>query len=168
MHQNHIKLKEAQSTAKNMEKDYNNLRERLEQEKQKNSRIEQDVQNFQERELNLSKISTLQMKRAWVVSLSFSSFVRFSRPNFHAFRFMEGPGHCPMISKYGPSLSKPVGPVDPSFLVLKISHFNKKNIQITAILRTPDVGCQYSKKTCLKQPLKKKDKTKILIKKMVA
>ena len=29
-----------------------------------------------------------------------------------AFRFMVGPGHCPMISKYGPSLSKAV---DPSF-----------------------------------------------------
>ena len=33
-----------------------------------------------------------------------------------AFRFMMGPGHCPMISKYGPSLSKAV---DPSFLVVK-------------------------------------------------
>ena len=43
-----------------------------------------------------------------------------------AFRFMVGPGHCPMISKYGPSLSKAVGPVDPSFLVVKKSHFNKK------------------------------------------
>ena len=36
-----------------------------------------------------------------------------------AFRFMMGPGHCPMISKYGPSLSKAVGSVDPSFLVVK-------------------------------------------------
>ena len=32
------------------------------------------------------------------------------------FRFMVGLGHCPMISKYDPSLSKAVGPVDPSFL----------------------------------------------------
>ena len=39
---------------------------------------------------------------------------------------MVGPGHCPMISKYGPSLSKAVGPVDPSFLVVQKSHFNKK------------------------------------------
>ena len=124
MHQNHIKLKEAQSTAKNMEKDYNNLRERLEQEKQKNSRIEQDVQNFQERELNLSKISTLQMKRAWIVGLSFFSFVRFSCPDFQAFRFMVGPGHCPMISKYGPSLSKAVS--GPILFSCEISHFNKK------------------------------------------
>ena len=36
-----------------------------------------------------------------------------------AFRFMVGPGHCPMISKYGPSLSKARSPVDPSFLVVK-------------------------------------------------
>ena len=43
-----------------------------------------------------------------------------------AFRFMVGPDHCPMISKYGPSLSKAVGPVDPSFLIVKKSHFNKK------------------------------------------
>ena len=49
-----------------------------------------------------------------------------------AFRFMVGPGHCPMISKYGPSLSKAVSPVDPSFLVVKISHFNK-NIHLTTI-----------------------------------
>ena len=28
---------------------------------------------------------------------------------------MVGPGHCPMISKYGPPHSKEVGPVDPSF-----------------------------------------------------
>ena len=35
-----------------------------------------------------------------------------------AFRFMVGPGHCPMISKYGLSLSRAVGPVDPSFFVV--------------------------------------------------
>ena len=40
-----------------------------------------------------------------------------------AFRFMVGPGHCPLISKYGPSLSKAVGPVDPSFLVLFVAVF---------------------------------------------
>ena len=45
-----------------------------------------------------------------------------------AFRFMVGPGHCPMISKYGPSLSKAVRPVDPSFLVVKITPQNKKHM----------------------------------------
>ena len=38
---------------------------------------------------------------------------------------MVGPGHCPMSSKYGPSLSKAVGPVDPSSLVVNKAHFNK-------------------------------------------
>ena len=82
---------------------------------------------------------------------------------------MVGPGHCPMISKYGPSLSKAVGPLDPSFVVVKNSHFSK-NIHLTVSLRSEStnstkqkvhVGSQYSK-TYLKQPLKK-DKTKILI-----
>ena len=53
-----------------------------------------------------------------------------------AFRSMVGPGYCLMISKYGPSLPKAMGPVEPSFLVVKISHFNK-NIQLTASLPTP-------------------------------
>ena len=70
-----------------------------------------------------------------------------------------------MISKYGPSLSKEVGPVDPSFLAVNKSHFNK-NIHLTASLQNSTkqkvhVGSQYSN-TCPKQPLKK-DKTKILI-----
>ena len=65
-----------------------------------------------------------------------------------------------MISKNGPSLSKAVGPMDPSLLVVKKSHLNIK-VQFTASLQKDDVGCQYSK-ACLKQPLKK-DKTKVLI-----
>ena len=85
---------------------------------------------------------------------------------FQAFRFMVGPGHCPMISKYGPSLSKAVGPVDPSFLVVKKSHFNKKKYSsysesTNSTKQKVHVGCQYSK-TCLKQPLKK-DKNKWLL-----
>ena len=47
-----------------------------------------------------------------------------------------GLGHCPMISKYGLSLSKAVGPVDPSFLAVKKSHLNI-NIHLTTSLRTP-------------------------------
>ena len=59
---------------------------------------------------------------------------------------MVEPGHCPMISRYGPSFSKAMGPVDPSFLhvVVKKSHFNKKNIHLTASLQTPQNCCQYS------------------------
>ena len=79
-----------------------------------------------------------------------------------AFRFMAGPCHGPMISKYGPSLSKAV---DPSFLVVKNSRFNKKYSSYSestiSTKQNVHVGSQYSK-TCLKQPLKK-DKTKIFI-----
>ena len=74
---------------------------------------------------------------------------------------MVGAVHCPMISKYGPSLSKAVGPVDPSILGVKKSHCNKTFILSTnSTKQKVHVCCQYSK-TCQKQPLKK-DKTKIL------
>ena len=82
-----------------------------------------------------------------------------------AFRFMVGRGHCPMILKYGPSLSKAVGPVYPSFLVVKKSHFNKKYSSYTESTnytkQKVHVGSQYSK-TCPKQP-HKKDKTRFLL-----
>ena len=58
--------------------------------------------------------------------------ISYNPTQCQAFRLMVGPGHCPMISKYGPSLSKAVGPMDPSFLVVKKTHFNK--IYLTAVL----------------------------------
>ena len=76
-----------------------------------------------------------------------------------AFRFMVGPGHCPMISKYGPSLSKAVGQVDQSFLVVKKSHLNKKyssySQSTNSTKQKVHVGCQYSK-TNLWQLLRKR------------
>ena len=78
-----------------------------------------------------------------------------------AFRFMVGTGHCPMISKYGPSLSQAMGPVDPSFLVVKKSHFNK-NIHCTGSLRTPQNRKYMSVVNTIKRVLSshsKKDKT---------
>ena len=78
---------------------------------------------------------------------------------------MVGPGHCPMISKYGPSLSKAEGPVEPSFLDVKKSHFNKKyssySESTNSTKQKVHVGGQCSK-TCHKQSLKN-DKTNILI-----
>ena len=67
------------------------------------------------------------------ISILFACRVKLT---LQAFRFMVGPGHCLMIPKYGPSLSKAVGQVDPSFLVVKKSHLNK-NIHLTASLLTP-------------------------------
>ena len=56
------------------------------------------------------------------------------------------PGPCPMISKYGPSLSTATGQADPSFLVVKISDFNKKystySESINSTKQKVHVGCQ--------------------------
>ena len=78
---------------------------------------------------------------------------------------MVGPGHCPMILKYGPSLSKAVGPMDPSFLVVNKSHFDK-NIHLTASLQTPQNRKYMKEVNTVKHILSshsKKDKTKTLI-----
>ena len=62
------------------------------------------------------------------------------------------------------SLSKAVGPVGPSFLVVKKTHFNNKYSFYREFANSTKqkvhVGSQYSK-TCLKQPLKI-DKTLII------
>ena len=78
---------------------------------------------------------------------------------------MVGSGHCPMILKYGPSLSKAVGPVDPSFLVVKKSHFNK-NIYLTTSLRSPQNRKYMQVVNTVKHVLSsraKTDKTKVFI-----
>ena len=66
----------------------------------------------------------------YVVCFSYSHIL------VQSFRFMVGPGHCPIISKHGPSLSKAMGPVDPSILGVKKSHYYKI-IHLTVRLRTP-------------------------------
>ena len=69
-----------------------------------------------------------------------------------------------MISKFSPSLSKAVGLVDLSFLVVKESHFNK-NIHLTVSLRTPQNRKLMLVVNTVKHVLSshsKTDKTKIL------
>ena len=70
-----------------------------------------------------------------------------------AFRLMVGQGHCPMISKYDPSLSEAVGPVDASFLVVKnltlIKKYSSYSESTNSTKQKVHVGSQYSK-TCLK------------------
>jgi F0F1-type ATP synthase membrane subunit b/b' len=68
MYERHQKLKESRTNAKSLEQEFQNLQERINQEVQKNARIEQDVKNFEERENFLAKIATLEIKKAWVVS----------------------------------------------------------------------------------------------------
>ncbi|XP_053393705.1 structural maintenance of chromosomes protein 5-like [Mercenaria mercenaria] len=66
MYERHQKLKESRTNAKSLEQEFHNLQERINQEQQKNARIEQDVKNFEERENFLAKIKILEIKRAWV------------------------------------------------------------------------------------------------------
>ena len=80
----------------------------------------------------------------------------FCESKVQAFRFMVGPGHCPIISKYGPSLSKAMGPVDPSFLVVKISHFNKRYSSYSESTSSTKQTVHVVLYTHLKQPLKKR------------
>ena len=55
------------------------------------------------------------------LSLSLKSMSRKYLLQYQAFRFMVGPGHGPLLLECGPSLFKAVGPVDPSFLIVKKS-----------------------------------------------
>ena len=73
--------------------------------------------------------------QVWYLARAYFCKVIALQQEDQAFRFMVGPRHFPMISKYGPSLSKAVGPVDPSFLAVKNLTLIK-NIHLTASPRT--------------------------------
>ncbi|XP_067666413.1 structural maintenance of chromosomes protein 5-like [Haliotis asinina] len=62
----HQKLKEARKDSRQMEQSCESVEGRLQQEQQKNSRLEQDVKNFEERQIHLEKVRVLKMKRPWV------------------------------------------------------------------------------------------------------
>ena len=79
MYENHCKLKADRESERKMELAHKNYTDRLEQEMQKNERLEIDVRNFEERRRHLEKVKILQMKRPWVVSGNlFSCTVRVS------------------------------------------------------------------------------------------
>lgn len=65
--QNHQKLMNAREEGRKLAQTHGNTQELLEQERQKNARLEQDVKNYKERERFLEKIKILKMKRPWVV-----------------------------------------------------------------------------------------------------
>ena len=67
-------LKQARVKARNLENIYKNSLERLNQEKQKNDNLQQDVRNFEERQKYLEQIKMLRMKRPWLVSYLFVFF----------------------------------------------------------------------------------------------
>lgn len=63
----HQKLMEAGRTSQELEQNLATLQEQLETEKQKNSRLEQDVKNFEQREEFLDRVRLLKMKKPWLV-----------------------------------------------------------------------------------------------------
>ena len=67
MYENHCRLKTARDRARDLDNQYRRTREQLEREQAVNSRLEQDVRNFEEREKHLKRIKVLKMKRPWVV-----------------------------------------------------------------------------------------------------
>lgn len=58
---------EAGRTSQELEQNLATLQEQLETEKQKNSRLEQDVKNFEQREEFLDRVRLLKMKKPWLV-----------------------------------------------------------------------------------------------------
>lgn len=66
MFENHQRLKQSRTEAKSLELNFNSMKERLENLRQRNARLEQDVKNFEEREKHLENIRILQMKRPWL------------------------------------------------------------------------------------------------------
>ena len=65
---NHQRLQTARVEARNFEQSVKSKREFLEQERQKNERLEADVKNHQQRQKHLARIKILRMKKPWVVS----------------------------------------------------------------------------------------------------
>lgn len=68
MYERHQKLKNSRTGTVDLESELDQLQQRLNQERQKNARIEQDVKNFEERQVILEEIEKLKAKLAWLVS----------------------------------------------------------------------------------------------------
>ncbi|GAB1609431.1 structural maintenance of chromosomes protein 5-like [Argonauta hians] len=66
MYETHMILKQARSKARNLMQSYDSLVEHLNQEKQKNNHLEQDVENFEEGQRYLEQIEMMKMKKPWL------------------------------------------------------------------------------------------------------
>ncbi|CAL1547679.1 unnamed protein product, partial [Lymnaea stagnalis] len=66
LYENHQKLKGAREEARFLEQDVGKLRTELDQEKQKNARLEEDVKSFHDRKNFLQKVGVLKMKKPWL------------------------------------------------------------------------------------------------------
>ncbi|XP_014666675.1 PREDICTED: structural maintenance of chromosomes protein 5-like [Priapulus caudatus] len=66
MFENHQKLKDSRSKARDLELSYRNLNEYLSSERQKNVRLETDVQSFHDRHRHLERVTLLTQKRGFL------------------------------------------------------------------------------------------------------
>lgn len=71
MYENHQKLKGARQEARVLEQEVEKLETELNQEKQKNARLEEDVKSYHDRHMFLKKAEVLKMKKPWLVSPKF-------------------------------------------------------------------------------------------------
>ena len=78
MYENHQTLKKARKEARGMEEDLKCLEEELDQKKQKNIRLEEDVKSYNDRKKFLEKVEVLKMKKPWLVSTALSILFNLS------------------------------------------------------------------------------------------
>ncbi|CAG5129404.1 unnamed protein product, partial [Candidula unifasciata] len=64
--ESHRLLKTARQTARHLEQDVTKLHTNLDQEKQKNARLEQEVKSYKDRKSFLEKVAVLKMKKSWL------------------------------------------------------------------------------------------------------
>ena len=81
MYENHQRLKTARQEARGMEDDLKSLEEELDQKRQKNIRLEEDVKSYNDRKKFLEKVEVLKMKRPWLVSNA-HGFIQFEHRIF--------------------------------------------------------------------------------------
>ena len=67
MYETHLLLKTARDKHRQLLGTYQRTGERLESQTSLNARLEQDVQNYEQRKQHLEKVDQLVMKKAWVV-----------------------------------------------------------------------------------------------------
>lgn len=66
LYENHQLLKAARQTSRRLEQDVTKLHTNLDQEKQKNARLQQEVKSYKDRKSFLEKVAILKMKKPWL------------------------------------------------------------------------------------------------------
>ncbi|GFO25794.1 structural maintenance of chromosomes protein 5-like [Plakobranchus ocellatus] len=66
LYENHQKLKSARSESRGMEEELESLKEELDQKRQRNIRLEEDVKSYNDRKKFLEKVEVLKMKKPWL------------------------------------------------------------------------------------------------------